>query len=187
MKTDIDIDVADRSIILENIPHVISNLNNKKHNTGVYFQKIPSDPRTDLATISNKEAADLGYFKIDILNNSVYEQVRDEEHLNILINTEPMWELFLEKEVVEQLFHISNQINLLKKLKPRSVEDLAMILALMRPGKFYLQDNNWNVIRDRIWIKENNNKYIFKKSHAISYAIVIIVQLNIIIEELTVE
>ena len=45
---DIDIDFADRDIILKKLKHhgasIISDKEHKKHNTGVYFQDIPTDP-----------------------------------------------------------------------------------------------------------------------------------------------
>ena len=39
------------------------------------------------------------------------------------------------------------------------------------------QTNSWNSIRDKIWVKEDNG-YMYKKSHAISYATLIVLALN---------
>ena len=42
---DIDIDFADRSIILDQIKHRVAKLENgKKHNTGIYANEIPHNP-----------------------------------------------------------------------------------------------------------------------------------------------
>ena len=93
-----------------------------------------------------------------------------------------MWELFEHKEIVDQLFHINKHYEIVKQHLPNSVEDLAIILALIRPGKRYLVGNSWEVISQEVW--EQTDGYFFKRSHAIGYATAIIVQLNLIIEQL---
>ena len=91
---DIDIDFADRSIILDQIKHRVAKLDNgKKHNTGVYANEIPHNPVDNLATIEHKTAEERGYFKLDFLNVSIYKDVKDEQHLNQLIEREPIWQL----------------------------------------------------------------------------------------------
>ena len=70
---DIDIDFADRSILLNKIKHRIAKLDSgKKHNTGVYFTEVPHDPINNLCTIDYEKAEQRGYFKIDCLNVSIY-------------------------------------------------------------------------------------------------------------------
>jgi hypothetical protein len=64
---------------------------------------------------------------------------------------------------------------------PTSIEQLAMILAMIRPGKRYLVGNTWEVIEKEVW--EKTDEYFFKKSHAVGYAVAIIVQLNLICEQ----
>ena len=54
----------------------------KKHNTGIYPTEIPHNPVDNCATIDYKEADQRGYFKLDFLNVSIYQDVRDEEHLD---------------------------------------------------------------------------------------------------------
>ena len=56
-----------------------------KHNTGVYFTDIQLC-FTNTANIDYKQAEDRGYFKLDILNVGVYENVKDEKHLQQLID-----------------------------------------------------------------------------------------------------
>ena len=93
---DIDIDFFDRNKVLdiiENIPAAISA--DKKHNTGVYCHTIPYNPITRLASINYKDAEQRGYFKIDFLNVSMYQGIKDEEHLVSLMNNEPLWDLLL--------------------------------------------------------------------------------------------
>tara|TARA_Y100001936_G_scaffold231996_1_gene256497 strand:+ start:304 stop:888 length:585 start_codon:yes stop_codon:yes gene_type:complete len=182
-KTDIDIDVKDRDVLLEKLKHIpasiIQNGEIKKHNTGVYFTDIPVHPFTNTANIDYKQAEDRGYFKLDILNVGVYEKVKDEKHLQQLINQEPDWSLLEHKEIVEQLFHIHNHYDIVSKLKPKSVEQLAAVLAVIRPAKRSLLNATWPEIESNVWVKPNDDSYYFKKSHAIGYALAICVQMNL--------
>jgi hypothetical protein len=189
--TDVDIDVFGRENILKGLECIfgrIDRADNKfeKHPTGVYFQNIPRDPTTNISTLDHRIANDYGYFKIDFLNVNMYEYVRDEEHLLQLLNNEPPWDFFEFEEITDQLFHLKGYSHLLKKYKPQSVEDLAMILAIIRPAKAHLQQNSWDEIRKEVWIKEpGDEKYQFKRSHAISYSLAIIVNLNLLIERMS--
>ena len=186
---DIDIDFFDRSNALDILEHHIAMRDQKgqpvKHNTGVYFQPIPHNPFTNIATIDYKTAEDRGYFKVDFLNVSMYDGVRNETHLKQLLDQEPVWNLLEHEEVVTQLFHISEHHNILKKLKPTSIEELAAVLAIIRPAKRYLLDKEWDVIRQEVWKRPVDDLYFFKRSHAIAYAAAIVVQLNLICERLT--
>lgn len=184
---DVDIDVANRDEILSGLRHVgasvIKDDVKRKHNVGVYFQSIPNDPTTNLSNVDYKDAESLGYQKIDILNNTIYEGIKSEEHLDRLVAAEPVWELFEHKAVVEKLFHISKYNDLVARLKPKSIEDLAMILAIIRPAKAHLRDKSWEKIKAEVWL-DTNEGYAFKRSHSYSYAMAIIVQLNLQVEEL---
>ena len=186
---DIDIDFFDRSKALDILEHHIAMRDQKgqpvKHNTGVYFQQIPHNPFTNIATIDYKTAEDRGYFKVDFLNVSMYEGVKNESHLKQLLDQEPVWNLLEHEEVVTQLFHISEHHSILKKLKPTSIEELAAVLAIIRPAKRYLLDKGWDVIRQEVWERPSEDLYFFKRSHAIAYAAAIVVQLNLICERLT--
>jgi hypothetical protein len=69
---DIDIDFADRDIILSQLTHRVALLDSgKKHNTGVYVTEIPHNPVDNISTIEHKTAEDRGYFKLDFLNVSI--------------------------------------------------------------------------------------------------------------------
>ena len=186
---DIDLDFANRNDVLDIIKHIPATLEDgRKHNTGVYCQSIPVNPLTGQSSIDYKTAEDRGYFKIDFLNVSAYQGVRDEEHLIKLLNTEPVWDLLGEKEVCDQLFHINGYHTLVASLAPKSINELAMVLALIRPGKKHLipicKDQGFQAIKNEIWVKVDKS-YFFKNSHAVSYACVIVVQLNLIVENLS--
>ena len=183
---DIDIDFADRSKALEHFKHAAAAIDDngtfKKHNTGIYCTSIPYNPLTRLSTIDYKEAEDRGYFKIDFLNVSVYEKVKDRTHLKNLMETEPLWDLLLQDDFTDLLFHVNGHGNLLKQMKPSSIEELAMCLALIRPAKRHLVGKTWTEIGLEIWEKPTNGEYYFKKAHAVAYAHVIVVQMNLICE-----
>ena len=186
---DIDIDFPDRKQILDIIKHIPARLEDgKKHNTGVYCHEIPYNPITDTASLDYKTAEDRKYFKIDFLNVSAYNGVRNETHIIELLNTQPLWDLLYEKDICDQLFHINGYHNLLAELKPTSVIELAMVLAMIRPGKKHLipvcKEKGFQAIKDEIWTK-TEDAYFFKKAHAVSYASVIVVQLNLICEKLS--
>ena len=114
----------------------------------------------------------------------MYKDVENEEHLQRLIDTEPDWELFQHKEIVEQLFHIHDHFNIVSHMKPLSVEQLAMVLAIIRPAKRSLLGESWQSIQKQVWLKPIDNSYYFKKSHAVSYALAIVVQLNLLVESI---
>ena len=188
---DIDIDFKDRKQILDKIKHIVAmretDDGNSPHHTGIYVQDIPYDPVTNLSSIEFKEAQHRGYFKIDFLNVSVYDGVRDNEHLKHLLNTEPLWDLLQDEQFVNLLFHLNGHIDVLKQTLPTSVEQLAAVLAMIRPAKRYLIGKDWTTVMKEIWIKPGTDEYYFKKSHAIAYAHAIIVQMNLICEQVSYE
>ena len=188
MSADIDIDTFDRDKILEHFEYInasrIQDGEFKKHNSGVYVTQIPHNPFNNLSTIPFKEANDRGYIKIDLLNVSIYEGVRDEGHLVKLMSDEPIWELLDNEEFCNKLFHINGHHNLVARMQPRNVEHLAAVLAIIRPSKKHLAGKNWEEVLQEVWIKPTDDAYYFKKAHAISYAFAIIVQMNLICENL---
>ena len=182
---DIDIDVADRHKVLENFDSFNASLDGlKKHNTGVYFTDIPVNPITNISSIDYKEAEDRGYFKLDILNVSLYKDVQSEEHLNKLLKQEPLWDLLTEPDFSNNLFHVGEHSSVLKQTQPKNIEQLAAVLAMIRPAKRHLINRPWTEIMKEVWIKPSDGAYYFKKAHAIAYAHAVIVQMNLICEGL---
>lgn len=188
---DIDLDFPDRTRVLDIIKHVPAILDDgKKHNTGVYCHTIPTNPLTGLATIGQTNAEDRGYFKIDFLNVSVYNDpmIKSEEDIVRLLSIEPLWDLMYEKDICDQLFHINGYHNLLAQLKPKSILELATVLALIRPGKKHLvpivAEKGFQAVQDEVWVK-TEEAYSFKKSHSLGYAHVIVMQLNLICEKIS--
>ncbi len=182
---DIDLDFPNRDQLLSLLPHRVAILpNGKKHNTGIYATEIPHNPIDNLATVDYKIAEDRGYFKLDFLNVSIYKDIRDEEHLTELMNKEPLWELLKHDEFVDQLFHLNGHGTVTRQLCPTSVEQLAAVLAVIRPAKRHLLGYTWDQILKEVWTKPENGEYYFKKAHAISYAMAVVVHMNLICEQL---
>jgi DNA polymerase III alpha subunit len=185
---DIDIDFADRTKALNILKHVAARIDiSKKHNTGIYCTSIPYNPIDGVSTLDYKTAEDRGYFKIDFLNVSVYEGVKNKEHLAHLLAQEPLWDLLEQKEFCDMIFHVNGYHSLIAELKPSSIEELAIFLALLRPGKKHLipvcKEKGFQAITDEIWTK--TAEYSFKKSHSIGYAHAIVVQMNLVCEKIS--
>jgi DNA polymerase III alpha subunit len=186
---DIDIDFADRTKALEVFDHVTASMKDangtyKKHNTGIYCTSVPYNYVNGISTIDYKEAEARGYFKIDFLNVNVYAGVKDEAHLIRLMEADPLWDLLLEDDFTEKLFHVNGHGSILRETKPQSVEQLAAVLAMIRPAKRHLIGKSWTEIMEDVWTKPTNDEYYFKKAHAVAYAMAIVVQMNLICEQL---
>lgn len=197
-RTDIDIDVRSSKEVIEQLPCVrsverITETGMQVHKSGIHFDNIPVDPVSGYASIAYKEAERLGYQKVDILSQSAYEHVRDREHLKELMAREPDWSLLLVPEIVEQLSQIKKHIALLQVWKPSSIDELAIFIAMIRPGKRQCQSmNSWNEVLATVWDYstigldgEGNKLRYFKKPHAYAYSHMIVVQLNALVEHLT--
>ena len=188
---DIDIDFADRTKVLDIIKHIPAAMADqngtfKKHNTGVYCHSIPYNPLSNTASIDYKAAEARGYFKIDFLNVGVYQGVKNEEHLSHLLNQEPLWDLLLEDDFTEKLFHVNGHGSILREMKPQNVEQLAAVLAVIRPAKRHLIGKDWATVMNDVWIKPTSEEYYFKKAHGIAYAVAVVVQMNLICEQISV-
>ena len=182
---DIDIDFANRNDVLEKIQHRVARMNSeKKHNSGVYVTECPHNPVDNISTLDYKIAEERGYFKLDFLNVSIYKDVKDEAHLQELMERKPIWQLLEHKDFVDKVFHLSGHDELLKQLKPTSVKQLAATLAIIRPAKRHLADKDWQTIMNEVWIKPTNGEYFFKHAHAVSYAVAVVVHMNLLCEQL---
>ena len=188
---DIDIDFLDRTNALDILKHVPASIEDhgtfKKHNTGVYCTSIPYNPITGISTIDYKKAEERGYFKIDFLNVSIYKGVRNDEHLKQLMETEPLWDLLEQDEFTNLLFHVNGHGHVLRQMKPKNLEELAAVLALIRPAKRHLLGKTWAEVLQDVWVRPTTDEYYFKKAHAIAYAQAIVVQMNLICEGISYE
>lgn len=188
---DIDIDFAHREQALKHLVHIPASIIKDgkiaKHNTGVYFHLAPIDPVTGLCSLDYENAEANGLFKMDFLNVSVYELVRDENHLLEMMTKPIDWSVFQDPEFVSKLFHLGNYGDLTARLRPTSIEHIAMILALIRPGKKHLQklceQQGFDSIKDDIWAQSSGDGYTFKHAHAVSYAVLVYVHANLLLDQ----
>jgi len=185
--SDIDIDFGSRDKLLNLIKHTRAAMCNvtpvRNHATGVYVTDIPYDPVNDMAAIDYNEADKRGYFKLDLLNVHVYESVTSEEHL-VKLMSEPNWNKLKESTFVEKLIHLNNQFYNLQKMPELidSIPRLAMFLAIIRPGKKHLIGEKWSEVSKTVWDKGTDG-YTFKRSHAVAYAHLVCVHMNLLEEQ----
>jgi len=181
---DVDIDFGNRDEILKHINHVPAAMRNanpiRKHATGVHITNIPYDPINDMSAINYSDAEERGYFKLDLLNVHVYSQVRDELHL-IELMQEPDWSKLNDRVFVEKLIHLGNHYQSIQKMPEPidSIPRLAMFLALIRPAKKHMIGDKWLDISKTIWDKDDTG-YSFKRSHAVAYAQLVVVHMNLL-------
>lgn len=183
---DIDLDFKTSfqpsSLFPESIPaSMVKNGELTKHPCGRYFQQMPIDPITNLAAIPYEAAEEFGFFKIDLLHLSLLDPLDSKDEIRTLSKQEPDWSLLLDGECVSKLFHVNKHADLLAIVRPKSVIELSDVLALIRPGKRqllnqYLADR----AKTRVALYEKTVGYYFKRSHAIAYALSIVVQLHLI-------
>lgn len=184
--SDIDVDLGDRDKLLSLIKHIPASIRNKevrKHNTGIYITEIPYDPENHMSAIDYKEAEDRNYFKLDLLNVHIYNQVRDEQHL-IELMREPDWDKLNDRSFVKKLIHLGNHYDSMQRMPEpiNSIPRLAMFLAIIRPGKKHLIGLPWKDVALTVWDK-NEEGYVFKKSHSLAYAQLVVVHMNLLGEE----
>ena len=185
--SDIDIDFADRDQVLAVLDvtsaSIIRNDKLSRHNTGVYATDIPVDPFSGSASLDYEAAEARGYMKLDLLNVHVYKQVKSEEHL-IKLMQEPNWARLYDPAICAQLIHINNHYDTLLKMPEPvdSIPRLAMFLEVIRPGKRHLIGKSWKDVSATVWDRVEG-EYSFKKAHAIAYAQLVVVNLNLLCEQ----
>ena len=189
LHTDIDIDMPgsfNPVLFFGNYVTRASMIKDEKlhpHPCGVYFQEISQDPLTHLSAVPYEDAEKMGYFKVDFLHLNVYNFFESKEEIKALLKTEPDWNLLNSPSIVSKLFQLSKHYDIIKKIQPKSIMEVADVLALIRPGKnyilnLYLRDKE--KARKELYKLDQNGNYAFKKAHAISYALVIVLQLHLL-------
>ena len=182
MSADIDIDFADREIVLKLIRYTSARQSNgRKHNSGIYVTNIPRDPFNGCAALDYETAEQRGYFKLDFLNMSVYQLVKSPEHYEQLLAQEPSWaRLWTDPEWAQQLVHVGNYTDLLKEMKPDSIPRMAAFISIIRPGKAHLQNCPWTEVFDSVWDGDDSKGFVFKKAHALGYSKLVALHMNLL-------
>ncbi len=182
MSADIDIDVPNRDAVLALIPHVAARQSNgRRHNSGIYVTDIPVDPVTNCSSLDYETAEQRGYFKIDLLNMSVYSLIKTPEHYEQLLAATPPWSrLWTDRAWASQLVHVGNYADLLREMKPDSIPRMAAFISIIRPGKAHLQGRPWTEVFAEVWNGDDSRGYTFKKAHAVSYSALVALHMNIL-------
>jgi hypothetical protein len=185
MSADIDIDFADREQLLKLIQATPARQTTqgqtRKHNSGVYVTDIPYDPVHQCAAIDYEQAEQLGYFKIDLLNMSVYQLITSLDHYQEMLDKEPDWsQLWTNPEWAKQLVHVGNYTDLLAAMKPDSIPRMAAFISIIRPGKAHLQNKPWATVFESVWDGDSSQGFVFKHAHAIGYAALVALHMNLL-------
>lgn len=201
---DVDIDVKhrDAAVDLFSTAIVASQIDQHsdlvRHKNGLYFQGIPQDPITKLAAFPYDLAEKLGYYKIDFLPYHIYDMVENNAELDELLRIAEHpgfpWEWFLDERFYEnedtrlQLTQLARHHHLCQMYPPHSVQDVAILNALIRPRKRYLVGRPWDEVVQKVWEKRDDETgYFFKKSHAVAFALAILVHMQLIAYELNID
>lgn len=182
---DIDIDLANRDQVLALIDYTAASQRKNdqlvRHNSGIYITDIPRDTLNGYASIDYQQAEQRGYFKIDLLNNTVYQLIRDQQHYDQMLAATPPWQRLQDQQFVQKIVHINNAWDQLQRM-PEPVDSLArmaMFIAVIRPAKRYLQGKPWREVAERIWLAEQDG-YYFKRSHSVAYAHLVALHMNLV-------
>jgi hypothetical protein len=188
MSADIDIDLASRDQLLKLISatpaRLIQDGKVRRHNSGVYVTDIPQDPVNGCAAIDYKTAEQRGYFKIDLLNMSVYQLIKDQAHYEEMLLLDPPWEkLWTDQGFATQLVHVGgNQktFELLQTMRPDSIPRMAAFISIIRPGKAHLQNRSWEEVFASVWNGDDSRGFVFKHAHAVGYAALVALHMNLL-------
>lgn len=185
MSADIDIDLADREKVLALIRHTAARQDNnsrsQRHASGVYVTAIPRDPITGWSSLDYREAEQRGYFKIDLLNMSVYQLVRDPQHYQEMLDREPPWNRLWEDPAwSRELVHVGEYSDLLARMRPDSITRMAAFISIIRPGKAHLQDRPWDEVFGSVWDGDASRGFVFKKAHALGYSRLVALHMNLL-------
>jgi hypothetical protein len=66
-----------------------------------------------------------------------------------------------------------------------SIPRMAMFLSVIRPAKRHLIGKPWAEVAKTVWEKPADDSYYFKQAHAISYAHLVVVHMNLICEQVS--
>ncbi len=185
MSADIDLDFADRNVVLQLIKATpacqLHQGQIRRHNSGVYVTDIPYDPVNQCAAIDYETAETRGYFKIDLLNMTVYQLVKDPEQYQILLDQKPDWtRLCTDTAWASQLVHVGNYTELLHTMRPDSIPRMAAFISIIRPGKAHLQNKSWAEVFESVWDGDASKGFVFKHAHAIGYAALVALHMNLL-------
>jgi DNA polymerase III alpha subunit len=202
---DLDIPSTQSNNIKNSLPRA-SIINDKgdlqPHPAGVYFYKnIPSYDGISLLNYKDMESKE--YQKIDILNNTYLDKIESaqelEHYVGIIEKNNIDWKKLWE---YDEPYQLSKYPGILREFKVESVIDIAIVMAIIRPGslqnyekmKTYMHtDTLLNKKNEKekeilcetygvavfaeqfVKLGKDDGKYRYKKPHAIGYAYVLLI------------
>jgi hypothetical protein len=57
---------------------------------------------------------------------------------------------------------------------------MAAFISIIRPGKAHLQTCPWSEVFASVWDGDDSQGYTFKKAHSLSYAVLVILHMNLL-------
>lgn len=162
----------------------------ERHPCGYYFEKIPTCD--GLSVIPYNQAEELEFQKIDFLSLHFLDNLSFDE-LQEYRKQIPNWGLLQNEEFVKQVIHFGTcdsngklkHLSILQYIKPSCLEEVADVLALIRPKNVgYIEQYpiNKKYVRSQIYVSKSD-EYLFKRSHAFSYAQMVGIQLNFLVSK----
>ena len=115
------------------------------------------------------------------LGDQIIDLELDPAHYEAMLTATPPWErLWTDHAWASQLVHVGNYIDLLRVMKPDTIPRMAAFISVIRPGKAHLQTRPWTEVFAEVWDGDESQGYTFKKSHAISYAALVALHMNLL-------
>ena len=111
----------------------------------------------------------------------MYERVQDHAHLDRLMTVDPDWSRLNDRGFVENIIHIGNHYDTLHSMPEpvNSIPRMAMMLSVIRPAKRHLIGQTWQQVAESVWEKPTDGSYYFKHAHAVGYATLVAVNMNL--------
>ena len=65
-------------------------------------------------------------------------------------------------------------------MRPDTIPRMAAFIAIIRPGKAHLQNRPWSEVFESVWDGDDSRGFVFKKSHSLSYSMLVALHMNLI-------
>jgi DNA polymerase III alpha subunit len=82
---------------------------------------------------------------------------------------------------------VGNYTDLLAVMRPDSIERMAAFISIIRPGKAHLQRQPWSQVFASVWDGDSSRGFVFKKSHAVSYSMLVALHMNLLNQDVVPE
>ena len=68
-------------------------------------------------------------------------------------------------------------------MEPDNIQRMAAFISIIRPGKAHLQRKPWEDVFATVWDGDDSAGFVFKKSHAVCYAKLVALHINLLCEQ----